>query len=279
MANFRLLSLLFASLLLSSQTLLDFCHAEGGPEVDTKSRVVISEDESPFSYKEEAANGPKQWGSINSTWKNCGDGKFQSPIDVPEQKLAVPGGLGRLKRNYKPAPAQLVNRGHDISLKWNGDAGELQINGTDYKLQQCHWHSPSEHTINGRRFAMEVHMVHMTPNHDVAVVGILYKFGRPDPFLAKLLSHIKTLDKKGTDLGIVNPQDINFGSRKYYRYFGSLTVPPCTEGVTWTVVNKVRTVSREQLSALRNAVHDGFEENARPVQALAGRQVYLYAGQ
>ncbi|KAK2980682.1 hypothetical protein RJ640_000749 [Escallonia rubra] len=221
MANFCLLSLLFASLLLSSQTLLNFCHAEGGPEVDTKSRVVISEDKSPFSYKEEAANGPKQWGSINSTWKVCGDGKFQSPIDVPERKLAVPGDLGRLRRNYKPAPAQLVNRGHDISDVFG----------------------------NTLLFAMEVHMVHMTPNHGVAVVGILYKFGRPDPFLANVT---------------------RLNSVVFHCPIIWLTMLP---------TSFVRTVSREQLSALRNAVHDGFEVNARPVQALAGRQVYLYAGQ
>ncbi|GMN55415.1 hypothetical protein TIFTF001_024536 [Ficus carica] len=93
----------------------------------------------------------------------------------------------------------------------------------------------------------------------------------------QLFEHIKSIGHEERDLGIVNPGDIKFGSRKYYRYIGSLTVPPCTEGVIWTVVKKVRTVSREQVHALRQAVHDGFEANARPTQQLDGRAVWLYS--
>lgn len=195
---------------------------------------------------------------------------------------------------------------------WEGDAGEAVLNGTEYKLLQCHWHSPSEHTLNGHRFLpillicilsptipvmnnslcryeLEIHLLHNNSLGHLAVVGIVYKLGRPDPFLAKLLQLIKTTDAhKGNHVGVVDPWDIKFGSRKYYRYLGSLTVPPCTEGVLWTIVKKVirnkhiasrtqlkvpiflhlkmsetrvasmqvRTVSREQVRALRDAVHD-----------------------
>ncbi|KAJ8440476.1 hypothetical protein Cgig2_013635 [Carnegiea gigantea] len=118
------------------------------------------------------------------------------------------------------------------------------------------------------KFSLELHMVHSTSDGKTAVIGIMYKYGRPDTFLNTLLPQIKSTEEnaKERDLGIVNPGNIKFGSRKYFRYIGSLTVPPCSEGVIWTIVNKVRTVSREQVGALREAVHDGFEENARPIQ-------------
>ncbi|KAM7505398.1 hypothetical protein LguiB_004302 [Lonicera macranthoides] len=261
-----LISLLCISLILSPISLFTF----------TDASVSEVDDETPFSYMEGTGKGPKKWGEVDPHWKVCDTGKLQSPIDLLDQRVQVFPNLGKLKRNYKKAPAIVKNRGHDITVRWEGDAGGITINGTYYKLLQCHWHSPAEHTLNGTRYNLELHVIHINPHGGVAVIGILYKYGHPDPFLAKVESHVKTVGREGKELGIVNPGDIKFGSRKYYRYMGSLTVPPCTEGVIWTIVNKVRTVSRDQLSALREAVHDGFEANARPLQQLDGRPVFLY---
>ncbi|KAF8396194.1 hypothetical protein HHK36_017807 [Tetracentron sinense] len=203
---------------------------------------------------------------------------MQSPIDLLNKRVQVLHNLGRLKRDYKPAPAVVKNRGHDITVKWTGDAGKININGTHFSLLQCHWHSPSEHTFNGSRYKLELHMVHLSySSREIAVVGITYKYGRPDPFLAKIIPSLNSVvGTEEKDLGIINPGDIKFGSRKYYRYIGSLTVPPCSEGVIWTIVKKVRTISREQVRVLREAVHDGFEANARPIQQQKGRTVWLY---
>ncbi|XP_028106369.1 alpha carbonic anhydrase 4-like [Camellia sinensis] len=258
-------SFFFIFFILSSHSLFSICNA-------FESEV---EDETPFTYVEGTGKGPRKWGKVNPHWKSCGNGKLQSPIDVVDQRVKVFPNLGKLKKDYKPAPATLKNRGHDIAVEWKGDAGKININGTRYKLLQCHWHSPSEHTFNGTRYHLELHIVHLSSCGTIAVVGIVYKYGQPDPFLAKLINHIKSTDKERY-LGIVNPGDIKFGSRKYYRYIGSLTVPPCTEGVIWTIVKKVRTVSRDQVQALRDAVHDGFEANARPIQQLDGRTIFLY---
>jgi len=263
MLNLNLIPLLLTFLLLSP---LSLCSAET-QELD---------DESPFHYVEGTEKGPHKWGLLNSTWKVCESGKFQSPIDIVDQRVQLFPKLGKLNRNYEPALAEIINRGHDISVKWKGDAGKININGSEYKLQQCHWHSPSEHTINGAKYDMEMHAVHTTSAGQIAVISVLYKFGPPDPFLEKVVPHLKTVGEKGMDFGTVDPRDIIVGAKKYYRYIGSLTVPPCTEGVTWTIVKKVRTVSWEQVKALRDAVHDGFHQNARPVQDLHGRLVYLY---
>ncbi|XP_051149461.1 alpha carbonic anhydrase 4-like isoform X2 [Andrographis paniculata] len=235
------------------------------------------EDESEFTYTRHSEKGPENWANINPHWKACGSRKLQSPIDLVNERVEVSPMLGGLKRTYKPAPAVIKNRGHDITVTWQGDAGGVVINRTEYQLLQCHWHTPSEHTVDEKRFKMEIHLVHKNLAGQISVVGILYKLGRPDPFLAKLLENIKTCGHKGTNIGVVDPWDIKFGSRKYFRYVGSLTVPPCTEGVLWTILKKVRTVSQEQMRALRDAVHDGFEDNARPIQRNSGTMpVYMY---
>ncbi|XP_021912216.1 alpha carbonic anhydrase 7-like, partial [Carica papaya] len=201
------------------------------------------------------------------------------PVDLLNERVQIVSHLGRLNRNYKPSNSTLRNRGHDMMLKWEGGAGTLQINGTQYVLQQAHWHSPSEHTINGRRFNLELHMVHESKDGKIAVVGILYKLGRPDSFLSSLehlLAEVTDTNEEERVVGITDPRDIKIGSRKYFRYIGSLTVPPCTQNVVWTIVRKVRTVSREQIRLLRVAVHDESNTNARPLQAINERSVHLF---
>ncbi|OIT40378.1 PREDICTED: alpha carbonic anhydrase 4-like [Nicotiana attenuata] len=263
MAKPSFVPLVFAFLFLSSQT---FCSAHDDNEVD---------DESKFTYLLGTNEGPENWGNLKAEWKLCTTGKFQSPVNIRNKTVTVTTALQHLKPNYKIAPAIIINRGHDIKLQWEGDAGYISVGGTEYKLQQCHWHTPSEHKLNNKCFAMEAHMVHQSADGKIAVVAIPFKIGSPNPFFEELMRNIETVDDKGLKLGMVDPQQLGIGDEPFYRYIGSLTVPPCTEGITWTVLHKARTVSMEQLMAYRSAVHDGFEANARPVQSLHKRPVYL----
>lgn len=123
-------------------------------------------------------------------------------------------------------------------------------------------------------------MVHVSADERVAVVGILYTVGRPDAFLAELMEYIQEVaDRREEEraVGFVDPRHIRVGSRKYYRYMGSLTTPPCDQGVAWTITQKIRTASREQIGFLREAVHDDAEANARPVQPINGREIQFYS--
>ncbi|KAI6697960.1 hypothetical protein NL676_018079 [Syzygium grande] len=223
------------------------------------------EDEREFDYIAGSEKGPMHWGKLRKDWEACNNGEMQSAIDLSSWRVKVIPKLGEIERSYKSSNATLKNRGHDISLQWDvGSVGSIKINGTEYFLQQCHWHSPSEHTINGTRYELELHMVHVRTDSDdenkIAVVGLFYETGQPDAFLSKLTENLRSMvDQEGErQMGMIDPTEIKMGGKKYLRYMGSLTVPPCTEGVIW-IINK-----------------QYAEENARPVQPLNRREIDLY---
>ncbi|KAL5546398.1 hypothetical protein UlMin_006085 [Ulmus minor] len=271
--SFYIISLLFSLILLSPQ----YFHLNIFTAL--ASQELYNEDGTPrFSYDEETGRGPSNWSNLDPHWFLCGNGTRQSPINF--DKVTIRPNLGPLNRNYTPANATLVNEGFEIVVEWNGDAGNITINGTVFRLKNSHWHTPSEHTIAGIRYPLELHLVHESSTGNIAVIGILYKYGQqPNRFLSALSEPIRALGN-GTEkikLGIVDPKEISFGtSRTYLRYDGSLTTPPCSENVTWTILPEVQSVSREQVQALSEAVDPGFEENARPIQPLNERTVFIY---
>uniref|UniRef100_A0A6N2L673 Alpha-carbonic anhydrase domain-containing protein n=1 Tax=Salix viminalis TaxID=40686 RepID=A0A6N2L673_SALVM len=232
------------------------------------------EEETEFNYDPNGEKGPAQWGRIHPEWGACSNGSMQSPIDLMSDSVDVVSHTWRIQRSYKPANATLRNRGHDMMLKWEGGAGSIEINGTEYVLLQCHWHSPSEHTIHGKRLPLEAHMVHASLDGEVAVVGIMYMIGGPDSFLTSLQS-VAGANEQDTVVGVVDPRNIKMGSMYYYSYIGSLTTPPCTENVLWAIAGKVSTATREQVRLLRVAVHDESDTNARPTQPINGRAVKI----
>ncbi|CAK8571448.1 unnamed protein product [Lathyrus sativus] len=252
-------------------------------EVDDQREFdYTKEDEHEFDYTKGSKKSPPYWGELKKEWAACKNGKMQSPIDMTNDNLKIVPNLGRIEKNYKPKNAILKNRGHDIQVKWLGDAGSIKINGTKFFLHQAHWHSPSEHTIDGSRYEVELHMVHESPivngKSETAVLGVLYKFGPSDPILTKLSKHIKAMvnNISETNIGDINPSEFVCEGDEYYQYVGSLTVPPCTEGVIWTINKKVGTVSEDQVSLLRKAVQDHATKNARPLQPRNGRDILYY---
>ncbi|KAI5395715.1 alpha carbonic anhydrase 4 [Lathyrus oleraceus] len=239
-------------------------------------------DEHPFDYVEGSKKGPPFWGELNKDWAACKIGKMQSPIDLSSDRVRVVPESGILKRNYKPQNATLRNRGHDIQIKWVADAGSIVIDGIDFFLHQAHWHSPAEHTINGTKYDAELHMVHesamINGKIQIVVIGVLYQFGPPDPLLEKLSKHIQSMVNTEAEMpmGVINPSEFPYRGNKYYRYTGSLTVPPCTEGVIWIMNQEIGHVSKEQVALLRDAVHDYATMNNRPLQLHNGRFVDFY---
>ncbi|KAL4371455.1 hypothetical protein AHAS_Ahas06G0167500 [Arachis hypogaea] len=235
-----------------------------------------------YKYNEKSKEGPEHWGDLKKEWEACKNGDMQSPIDLSNKRVqVVPITSREMRMHYKPQRAILANRGHDIAVNWQGDAGYLDINGTHFFLQQAHWHWPSEHTINDRTYDLELHMVHVNTQPDgtnkTAVFALLYKYGSlPDPFLSKLgkyMMEIHEEEEEEKSIGVIHPLEIKMGGHMHYRYMGSLTAPPCTEGVIWTINKKIRSVSSGQVKLMKETVLKYYaKKNARPLQHLNERE-------
>ncbi|TVU09798.1 hypothetical protein EJB05_43294 [Eragrostis curvula] len=231
---------------------------------------------SMFSYTD-----PSKWATLQKDWAVCGSGTEQSPIDIT--KVEVSTDLGPLEHTYKASAGTMQNRGHDFMLNFEGGNGKLTIQKKEYTLQQVHWHAPAEHTINGTRFDAEMNMVHEDPSKARAVVSVLFstKADRPSKLLSDLGQYFKRLaGKENAEEEVkdrVDPAKWIDKASGYYRYEGSLTTPPCTEGVIWTIMSKVADASKEQADLFKS-VSKTPETDARPVQKINNRVVRYYKG-
>ncbi|KAL5677589.1 hypothetical protein ACJX0J_013720, partial [Zea mays] len=215
--------------------------------------------QSSFSYREGDPTGPTKWATLQKDWDVCDSGTEQSPIDVA--KVEVSEDLDPLQQTYEPGDAVMHNRLHDFMLNWTGGNGGLTIEGKKYKLKQVHWHVPSEHTVNGTRFDAEMHMVHedSTDAKSKAVVAVLFsaKAGKSSKLLRDLKPYFERLAGKqnGTEEvkgPVVDPAAWIDKASGYYGYEGSLTTPPCTQGVLWTIMSKVADASKEEIHSIES---------------------------
>ncbi|CAM0951659.1 unnamed protein product [Alopecurus aequalis] len=236
-----------------------------------------------FGYEEKTPTGPDKWADLDSDWAICSDGKEQSPIDI--SKVDARKDMVPLEHAYTAGACTMQNRGHDFVLKWKDGNGKLTVEKKDYTLQQVHWHLPSEHTINGTRFDMEMHLVHEDSSKARAVISVLFSTKQPghvSKTLTDMGPYFKRLARKDNeDEDVKEPVDPSSWVDKasgYYRYEGSLKTPPCSEGVLWTVMSKVKHVTPEQIKLLEG-VAEKPELNARPTQKINGRVVRHYEGE
>ncbi|XP_039803984.1 alpha carbonic anhydrase 7-like [Panicum virgatum] len=237
-----------------------------------------------YGYASGSATGPENWGKLSPEYRVCGQGKQQSPIDIVTRQAIPNPNLDTLERTYAASHGTLVNDGHDISLKFDGaKVGAITIAGKVYNFDKLHWHSPSDHTINGQRFPLELHLVHKSADGGIAVIGILYQLGAADSFYYQLRSQLAEMaadkcsfaagEESHVETGLVHLRSLQKRTGSYFRYTGSLTVPPCTENVIWNVLGKVRQISKEQLQLLKAPLPGN---DARPVQPLNGRTVQFF---
>lgn len=219
----------------------------------------------PAHWTYEGEEGPSHWGELDPAYALCADGSAQTPIDVTG---ATGVDLPNPVINYSAGDAVVVNNGHTIQLK-SADGNTIAVDGVSAPLKQIHFHTPSEHTINGKTFPAEVHFVHITDAGVITVLGVMITEGAADnaawaPYVASLGTVKGTDGAAKVDWAAMLPSNL-----ATYRYAGSLTTPPCTEGVNWLLLETPVELSAAQIQAFEKA----YTGNARPVQPLNGRTV------
>ncbi len=216
-----------------------------------------------------AENGPDVWGRLSADYALCAEGSRQSPIDLRNPTQAS---LPAISFNYRPTPLTVHNNGHTIEVASTGE-NWLEVGNERYSLLQYHFHAPSEHTVEGRSFDMEMHLVHRNDEGALAVIGVLIRRGRRHVAFDRVWEHLPQAagDMERIEGVSVNPVDLLPPDRRAYRYDGSLTTPPCSQDVNWYVITTPIEMSEAQIAAFEAIVH----KNNRPVQALNGREVFI----
>lgn len=220
--------------------------------------VVAHEADSHWGYVGDT--GPDRWGQLSPTYQVCGLGQDQSPIDLHHP---IPALLSPLTTAYQPVPLKLLNNGHTLQV--NIDAGNtLNLEGKSYTLTQFHFHHPSEHTVAGATFPLEMHLVHTHGDGSLAVLGVFIQAGTENALLQSIWEAMPRYASEELTVPntVIDPNDLIPSPGDTFRYFGSLTTPPCSEVVAWFVFQTPLEASRTQIEQFRSV----FGQNARPVQ-------------
>ena len=214
-------------------------------------------------------NGPQAWGQLKPEFNVCAIGKRQSPINI-EEGATLQGPAEALQFSYSPSNATVVNNGHTIQVDMQGD-NTLIVRGSRYRLLQFHFHTPSEEQINYKRAAMVAHLVHKNDEGQLAVVAVLLEQGNANAFIDKVWTYmpLDAGDRVRMPLEILNVMELLPTDQRYYQFMGSLTTPPCTEGVLWMVLKQSVSLSKAQYKLFSQL----YPNNARPVQPVNGRPV------
>ena len=275
-------------LLLTPVVLLPACSPQSfeEPATTTASETPDSTAHSPatehgagpahWGYGED--DGPANWAALSSDYVTCASGREQSPIDIAAATTDDPM---QMSKDYKAGSLNIIrqehvvdviNNGHTIQVNYD-EGSNLQFGGVSYELKQYHFHAPSEHTIEGRHYPMEMHLVHQSAAGELAVLGALIEQGNHNPAFEPVWANLP--DEVGEEVHhqqlAVNVDDLLPVDHNTYRYRGSLTTPPCSEGVSWFVAVEPIELSANQIAAF-TAI---FQGNNRPTQPLNDRTVFV----
>ena len=214
-------------------------------------------------------NGPTHWGSLDPAYRACDVGKHQSPIAINDQ---TPKDLPAIEFSYQPTPLKIIDNGHTIQVSY-APGSFITVNHHQYELQQFHFHHPSEEEVNGRSYPLVAHLVHKDAAGKLAVVAVLLDEGKANEVIQAIWTHLPEQQGKEVErVGLtVDATKLLPATRGYYTFTGSLTTPPCTEGVTWFVLKTPSQISGDEIALF--AKH--YPHNARPLQAVNRRTIVM----
>lgn len=205
---------------------------------------------------------------MKSEYKACAEGKTQSPIDLTN---AVAAELGDIKFDYNASKLNVLNNGHTVQVNYDGGSS-ITVDGAQYNLLQFHFHTPSEHTVNGKYYGNEMHLVHKNDKGELAVVGVLIENGAENAAYKAIWSNLpKKADEKKSVAVDINASELLPMEKDYFTYSGSLTTPPCSENVRWIVLQSPIQMSEAQIKEIQGIMH----KNNRPVQKMHDRTLKM----
>lgn len=232
--------------------------------------VVFGQALEPPHWSYEGEAGPENWGQLDEAYQLCALGTEQSPIDLVEASFTQEN-IEDIAFAYQPSPLVITNNGHTIQVSYDSSTGsDVTLDGEAYELLQFHFHTPSEHALQGDLLGAELHFVHrrIGTEGDLAVVGVLLKEGAENAVLARVLDNApKEEGETKTFTEMVNAGELLPESGATYRYPGSLTTPPCSQGVKWNVLAEPVELSAEQVDTLFSIIGT----SNRPLQPLGDR--------
>ena len=211
-------------------------------------------------------DGPEHWGDLDPSFAACKSGQRQSPIDIADAK---PADLKAIKFDYKLAPMKIINNGHTILIRYEAGSS-ITVDGKQYPLVQFHFHHPSEEEINGQKFDMVLHLVHVHADGSAVAIAVLLKSGNENPLIRDIWSHIPKETGKEAEFKkvMINAADLLPADQNYFTFDGSLTIPPCSD-VKWFVLKTPVELSPAQIAAFARM----YPDNARPIQPTNGRKI------
>jgi len=228
--------------------------------------VAIAGAGTHWSY--DGKEGPTHWGELSKDYAACSVGQLQSPINITGVKKAK---LEKIKFNYKLSPLGIVNNGHTIQVNM-AEGSSIKLGDHTFKLVQFHMHTPSEEQVDGKPYDMVIHLVHKDDQGHLAVIAVLLKKGKEnkalEPVFANMPATEGSVDAKGAS---IDAKKLLPRSKAYYSFDGSLTTPPCSEGVKWMVLKQPAEISAAQLDQFKKL----YSHNARPIQATHGREILV----
>jgi carbonic anhydrase len=230
--------------------------------------IAAAQHEAAPHWEYVGKNGPVNWGKMDPAFHACSDGKQQSPIDIHGAHLNK--SLPPIEFHYMASGATIENNGHTVMITPH-PGSYIVIGGVRYDLMQYHFHHPAEESVKGKLDDMDVHLVHKSADGKLAVIGVRFRenANEPNATLATLWTKMPTQIGQKNDVPEINPAGLLPADRGYWTYMGSLTTPPCTEGVRWFVMEQDLPLSREQLRYF-----SGVEKlNSRPIQETRGRRI------
>jgi len=213
-------------------------------------------------------DGPEHWSELDRKFAACSAGKNQSPINLTG---FIEAELESIQFYYKTSATEVLNNGHTIQVNY-AQGSSVTIANQTFELKQFHFHSPSENHIEGKSFPMEAHLVHADKNGNLAVVAVMFEEGNTNSTIKALWSNMpeKQSDKHSLSSLKINAMSLLPNEKSYYRFNGSLTTPPCTEGVEWFVMKQPVTVSKQEVEAFEHVMH---HSNNRSVQLINARVI------